>query len=244
MPDSDTGSGFARETRRLDRGLARGGRDRAEDVSRRDPLLDQGPRFAGQRHRHRRRHVPARKTVAPGIGWLSEESADDLERLDSERIFIVDPIDGTRSYLAGPRGLVDLRGACRKRTAGRGRSLRARARRNYVAVGRRRRDPQRLADPCNRTAPRSRAPALPGRRNIWIASRLAPAAVAMPKIHSLALRFARVASGQIDVAFASVNARDWDLAAADLLVHEAGGAMTGVSGEPLVYNLQIWRTER
>ena len=69
-------------------------------------------------------------------------------------------------------------------------------------------------------------------------AKLAPAAVAMPKIHSLALRFARVASGQIDVAFASVNARDWDLAAADLLVHEAGGAMTGVSGEPLVYNLQ------
>ena len=46
-----------------------------------------------------------------------------------------------------------------------------------------------------------------------------------------------MAGGQIDAAFASVNARDWDLAAADLLVHEAGGAMTGVSGEPLVYNL-------
>ena len=37
----------------------------------------------------------------PGIGWLSEESEDDLARLDSERLFIVDPIDGTRSYLAG-----------------------------------------------------------------------------------------------------------------------------------------------
>jgi myo-inositol-1(or 4)-monophosphatase len=59
----------------------------------------------------------------------------------------------------------------------------------------------------------------------------------MPKIHSLALRFARVAGGQIDAAFASVNARDWDLAAADLLVHEAGGTMTGIAGEPLVYNL-------
>ena len=41
------------------------------------------------------------KLSRPGIGWLSEESADDLTRLDNERIFIVDPIDGTRSYLAG-----------------------------------------------------------------------------------------------------------------------------------------------
>jgi myo-inositol-1(or 4)-monophosphatase len=58
-----------------------------------------------------------------------------------------------------------------------------------------------------------------------------------PKIHSLALRMTRVAEGRIDAAFASVNAYDWDLAAADLLVHEAGGAMTNFAGEALVYNL-------
>ena len=43
--------------------------------------------------------------------------------------------------------------------------------------------------------------------------------------------------GRIDAAFASVNAHDWDLAAADLLVHEAGGALTTLAGEKLVYNL-------
>jgi myo-inositol-1(or 4)-monophosphatase len=58
-----------------------------------------------------------------------------------------------------------------------------------------------------------------------------------PKIHSLALRLTRVAEGRIDAAMASVNAHDWDLAAADLLVHEAGGAMTSLTGEMLVYNL-------
>ncbi|MEM0930286.1 MAG: 3'(2'),5'-bisphosphate nucleotidase CysQ [Pseudomonadota bacterium] len=34
-------------------------------------------------------------------GWLSEESADDLSRLDAERTFIVDPIDGTRAFVRG-----------------------------------------------------------------------------------------------------------------------------------------------
>jgi myo-inositol-1(or 4)-monophosphatase len=68
-------------------------------------------------------------------------------------------------------------------------------------------------------------------------STIDPDALQVPKIHSLALRLTRVAEGRIDAAFASINAYDWDLAAADLLVHEAGGAMTNFAGEALVYNL-------
>jgi myo-inositol-1(or 4)-monophosphatase len=45
-----------------------------------------------------------------------------------------------------------------------------------------------------------------------------------------------VAQGALDVAFAGGNSHDWDLAAADLLVHEAGGAMTDLSGRILRYN--------
>ncbi|MEM7241086.1 MAG: 3'(2'),5'-bisphosphate nucleotidase CysQ [Pseudomonadota bacterium] len=37
----------------------------------------------------------------PGYGWLSEETEDDTARLAAKRVFIVDPIDGTRSFLAG-----------------------------------------------------------------------------------------------------------------------------------------------
>lgn len=40
----------------------------------------------------------------PSYGWLSEESPDDLARLTKPRVFIVDPIDGTRAYLAGEKG--------------------------------------------------------------------------------------------------------------------------------------------
>ena len=52
----------------------------------------------------------------------------------------------------------------------------------------------------------------------------------MPRIHSLALRLARVAHGELDAAVAGGNGHDWDLAAADLLVHEAGGVMTNLAG--------------
>jgi myo-inositol-1(or 4)-monophosphatase len=57
-----------------------------------------------------------------------------------------------------------------------------------------------------------------------------------PRLPSLALRLARVAQGAIDAAIAGGNSHDWDLAAADLLVHEAGGALTPFNGEALIYN--------
>jgi myo-inositol-1(or 4)-monophosphatase len=41
------------------------------------------------------------RPATPDYGWLSEESADDQARLGKRRVWIVDPIDGTRSYLAG-----------------------------------------------------------------------------------------------------------------------------------------------
>ena len=65
---------------------------------------------------------------------------------------------------------------------------------------------------------------------------VAPPFAAMPRLPSLALRLARVAQGTFDVAIAGGNSHDWDLAAADLLVHEAGGALTDFTGRPLKYN--------
>jgi myo-inositol-1(or 4)-monophosphatase len=67
-------------------------------------------------------------------------------------------------------------------------------------------------------------------------SSLVPDILAQPKVHSLALRLTRVAHGGLDAAFASPGSHDWDLAAADLLVHEAGGLMTDLTGKPLTYN--------
>src|SRR5450755_447460 len=41
------------------------------------------------------------RRATPDYGWLSEESVDDEARLDKQHVWIVDPIDGTRGYLAG-----------------------------------------------------------------------------------------------------------------------------------------------
>lgn len=41
------------------------------------------------------------RQARPGYGWLSEESTDDPDRLDHDRVFIIDPIDGTRAFIAG-----------------------------------------------------------------------------------------------------------------------------------------------
>jgi myo-inositol-1(or 4)-monophosphatase len=57
-----------------------------------------------------------------------------------------------------------------------------------------------------------------------------------PRIASLALRLCRVADGHLDAAFARGNSHDWDLAAAHLIVQEANGRMTALSGEGISYN--------
>ena len=174
--------------------------------------------------------------LAPDCGWLSEETEDDLIRLDSSRMWIVDPIDGTRAYLAGRTdwsisiALVEngrpvlaaifapMQDALYVAAAGEGTTL------NGATV-------QATAgadfDTAHAAGPKP------------MLERLAPVAprlVAEPKVFSLALRLARVAAGTLDLAFASENSHDWDLAAADLLVHEAGGALTTFAGQQLIYN--------
>jgi myo-inositol-1(or 4)-monophosphatase len=70
---------------------------------------------------------------------------------------------------------------------------------------------------------------------------LAPPFAVMPRVRSLALRLTRVAQGIFDAAIAGGNSHDWDLAAADLLVHEAGGTLTPVGGGTVIYNRPVPR---
>jgi myo-inositol-1(or 4)-monophosphatase len=48
--------------------------------------------------------------LLPAAGWLSEETADDPERLGKDLIWLVDPIDGTRDFIRGRAA-----GRCRSR---------------------------------------------------------------------------------------------------------------------------------
>jgi myo-inositol-1(or 4)-monophosphatase len=178
------------------------------------------------------------RLAGPGRGWLSEETADDGSRRLARRLWIVDPIDGTRSYLAGRSDwaisvalVVDgrpvLAGVFAPVTdelflAGAGTG----ATRNGAPIKASRGEwleGAKVAGP---------------KRLVQALAAIEPRITVAPRIGSLALRLIRVANGELDVAFASARSHDWDLAGADLLVHEAGGALTTLAGRSLTYNQQ------
>jgi myo-inositol-1(or 4)-monophosphatase len=172
--------------------------------------------------------------IAPDAGWLSEETPP--AGLAAPRLWIVDPIDGTRAFIAGrPDWTISVALVEAGRpivaalyapvseefflaAAGAG------ARRNGIPIG------------------VSGGDAIAGARIAGPKSLLdrlgaaVPDLVIAPRVHSLALRLARVADATLDIALAGGDARDWDLAAADLLVHEAGGALTTPEGSRIAYN--------
>jgi myo-inositol-1(or 4)-monophosphatase len=179
--------------------------------------------------------------LSPIAGWLSEETEDSHPGQAKNTgtlatAWIVDPIDGTRAYITGRAdwtisvALVDagspmLAALYAPATdemflaaRGHGATLNGAA----IAVsGGGALAQAKLAGP---------------KRYLDKLASLDSAILAQPKVHSLALRLTRVAHGDLDAAFASPGSHDWDLAAADLLVHEAGGLMTGLDGQRLRYN--------
>lgn len=176
------------------------------------------------------------QSVTPDYGWLSEESVDDRVRLARQRVWIVDPIDGTRAYLGGredwsisaalvengrPRLAAVFAPATDEfffasdggGTTRNGAAVKAATGSAF--------DIDRMAGP-HFLLNRVRGATSPELRNF--------------KIGSLALRISRVAEGALDAAFVGGNSRDWDIAAADLLLREAGGGLTTLRGDALAYN--------
>ena len=172
--------------------------------------------------------------LCPGAGWLSEETAEIPS--STTLMWIVDPIDGTRAFISGRADW-----AISVALVEDGRPLVAAL---YAPVSEEIFLATRGTGATLNGAP-IKANDGDGLRGAKIAgpkryldrfSNLAEGTLAQPKVHSLALRLARVAHGALDAAFASRGSHDWDLAAADLLVHEAGGALTDFTGRPLKYN--------
>jgi myo-inositol-1(or 4)-monophosphatase len=174
--------------------------------------------------------------AADGIGWLSEESADEEARRTMRRVWVVDPIDGTRAYMAGrtdwavSAALVeDGRPVLAALFAPAEPAFYAAAAGNGATLDG---APIAAADGAQLDGARVAGPKSYVERLIALGLPIE----ALPRVHSIALRFARIARGSLDVAFSAGASHDWDLAAADLLVHEAGGALTTLAGRPLVYN--------
>lgn len=173
------------------------------------------------------------RAARPGYGWLSEETVDTPERLGAARLFVVDPIDGTRAYIDGREtwcvsvAVVEngrpiagvlacpAMGEFYTASLGGGADL----------DGRR----LRLAEP-------GHDPAIAGPKPLVDAARKPfPQLRTVPYIPSLAYRVAMVAAGRIDATFVRPKSHDWDLAAADLILAEAGGSVHDRSGQALIY---------
>ena len=172
----------------------------------------------------------------PDYGWLSEETIDDPARLQRRTVFVIDPIDGTVAFLKSRPHfticagiVVDGRPVCgvvynpisdelySARTG-------AGAYRNGTQIHVSARDA--LLD-CAMLGDRTQLSAAP-----------------FPPMHvqnrnSVAYRVVLVADASADASVSLTPKRDWDLAAADIILSEAGGRLTDSHGELLVYNRPV-----
>jgi len=181
-------------------------------------------------------HAALRRTHAED-GWLSEETVDDRHRLERRRVWVVDPIDGTRSFAEGvPEFAVSValliesrpvlgfvynpaKGELFEAVRGRGARLHG--------------HPLRASAASSLEGARICASRFESRRRNFEA--LLPQ-VELVTLGSLAYKLALVAAGRFDGYVSWRRTNDWDIAAALLLLEEAGAVATDARGEPLALN--------
>jgi myo-inositol-1(or 4)-monophosphatase len=177
------------------------------------------------------------KVARPDYGWLSEESPEHERRLASRRVWVLDPIDGTRAFLQGRDDWTVALALLEDRkpilavviNPVKDEIFEARAGEGAFLNG------VRIAANQRSSLDGARVIASDGvlKKPIWLAPwpQLTPVWV-----HSLAYRMALVACGRLDAAFALTPRWEWDIAAGALLVSEAGGMISTPAGAPLRFN--------
>jgi myo-inositol-1(or 4)-monophosphatase len=175
-----------------------------------------------------------RLTMArPDYGWMSEESADNQERLERGRVFIVDPIDGTIAFLKGRPHFTICAAIVAEQRPIAGAVYNPMSDELYSArlgTGAFRNGAPIHVSDCGLLA----GCAMLGDRAQL--SRLPWPPMHVHSRNSVALRLALVADGSFDATVSLSAKRDWDLAAADIIVGEAGGRLTDSHGALLRYN--------
>ena len=169
--------------------------------------------------------------ILPDAGWLSEETADNPERLAARRIWVVDPIDGTRDYVRGRNGwcvsvaLIEAgaptfavmaapaQGKIWVASAGSGVTC------NGVSLAASRRTEFAGA--------RVPTDALP---------KIDHDLIVVEKPNSIAMRMTMVACDRADLVATLRWGAEWDIAAAHLIAQEAGARISNALGEPIRYN--------
>ena len=180
----------------------------------------------------------ALRPARPAYAWLSEETEDDAARLSAKRVFVVDPIDGTVAFLKGRPHFTIVAAVAEDQvpvaaaiynplteecfTAAKGGG----AWRNGAPI---RVSGRAQLESCRMIASKSTL-----QNPCWGGVPWPAMTVETP--NSMAYRIALVACGAFDATVSLSATHDWDLAAADLIVREAGGLSTSHHGTPLRFN--------
>jgi myo-inositol-1(or 4)-monophosphatase len=181
------------------------------------------------------------REIVPDAAWLSEEIADSPARLGRPLVLIVDPIDGTRGFSKGdPQWAVSIGLAHEGRPIA-GVVHAPALEETYSAVygggAHLNGEPIRVSQRVSLQGATLSGP------QAFVASVQNAGAeiVPYPKMASLAMRLVRIASGYIDAGLVGDRCYDWDIAAADLILNEAGGRLTDLDGNRPKYNCETPR---
>ncbi len=176
--------------------------------------------------------------LEPGEGWLSEETTDDASRLSARRVWVVDPLDGTREFV---EGLDEWCISVAMVEEGRGIAAGIwNPVRDELVLGSLQMGVTLNGKPVRTT----RRAALAGatvlasrtevRRGQW--RRFEEAPFTTVPMGSVAYKLARVAAGLDDATFTLVPKNEWDVAAGTVLIEAAGGIVRDTTGTALRFN--------
>jgi len=173
----------------------------------------------------------------PDYGWLSEETRDSPERLAKERVWIVDPLDGTREFtLRVPEFCVCVALVEKGRPVV-GVEYNPATDRLYSAALGAGTTLNGSAVRVSKTEHMALAQVLASRsedkRGEWDPFKQYCHVVLTG---SVAYKLAELSVGNGDATFTLTPKNEWDICAGTILVEEAGGQVTGLQGEPLVFN--------
>lgn len=174
-------------------------------------------------------------TARPSYGWLSEETADNPSRLDCERVFVVDPIDGTRGFLRGEDSWTVSLAVVENGVPIAGVIYAPVRNEMYDAV---RGEGARLNGKSLKRHRRSGAPPIiPAAGAVHHEMQAAGLNYTRgPYYPSLAYRLVQVATGKLDAVATRRGSQDWDIAAAALILDECGIGLEDVCSGVPVFN--------
>lgn len=190
------------------------------------------------------RHLRERLLEArPDYGWVSEETEDDSARLDAESIFIVDPIDGTRSFVKGEATWAHSIAVAERGVVTAGvvyLPVRDKLYRAAKGAGAHLNDaPIRATDAAILEGSDVLSPKVTFQPEFW---RDTPPQVVRHFRPSLAYRLALVAEGRFDAMITLRDAWEWDIAAGTLIAEEAGATVVDRNGATLAFNSPLRKT--